>query len=83
MQSMSCVDHLTFHTTIKSTSLIQTHDQSVVYMEHGEKLCRDVKIGREFTYLGDMVCAGRGHEAAVTARTRFGWVMFWEGGNFL
>ena len=28
------------------------------------------------TYLGDMVSAGGGCEAAVTARTRCGWVKF-------
>ena len=29
---------------------------------------------REFTYLGDRVSTGGGCEAAVTARTRCGWV---------
>ena len=33
---------------------------------------------REFTYLGDRVSAGGGCEAAVTARTKCGWVMFRE-----
>ena len=34
-------------------------------------------------YLGDRVCAGGGCEAAVTARTRCGWVEFRECGEFL
>ena len=33
---------------------------------------------REFTYLGDRVSAGGGCEATVTAKTRYGWVMFRE-----
>ena len=33
---------------------------------------------RQFTYLGDRVSAGRGCEAAVTTRTRCGWVKFRE-----
>ena len=37
------------------------------------KLCDEVKTVREFTYLGDMVSAGGGCEAAVTAKTRCGW----------
>ena len=32
----------------------------------------------EFTYLGDWVSTGGGCEAAVTARTRCGWVNFKE-----
>ena len=43
-------------------------------MEQEEKLCDEVKIGREFTYLVDRVSAGGGCEVAVTARTRCGWV---------
>ena len=38
---------------------------------------------REFTYLGDSVSAGGGCEAAVTARTRCGWVKFRECGELL
>ena len=34
-----------------------------------EKTCDEVETVREFTYLGDMVSAGGGCEAAVTART--------------
>ena len=37
----------------------------------------------ELTYLGDGVCAGGGCEAAVTARTRCGWVEFRECGELL
>ena len=33
---------------------------------------------RELTYLGDRVKVGCGCEAAVTARTRYGWVKFIE-----
>ena len=47
-------------------------------MEQVEKLCDEVESVREFTYLGDRVSAGRGYEAAVTARTRYGWVKFRE-----
>ena len=43
-----------------------------------EKVCDKVEAVREFTYLGDRVSAGGGYEAAVTARTRCGWVKFWE-----
>ena len=35
-------------------------------MEQGETLCDEVGTVREFTYLGDRVCAGGGCEAAVT-----------------
>ena len=38
---------------------------------------------RCFPYLGDWVSAGGGCEAAVTARTRCGWVMFRECGKLL
>ena len=37
-----------------------------------------MKTVREFTYSGDRVSAGWGCEAAVTARTRCGWVKFRE-----
>ena len=47
-------------------------------MEQEEKLCDEVETVREFTYLGDWVSAGGGCEAAVTARTRCGWVRFRE-----
>ena len=43
-------------------------------MEQEEKLCDEVETVREFTYLGDRVSAGEECEAAVTARTRCGWV---------
>ena len=37
----------------------------------------------EFTYLGDRVCVDGGCETVVTARTRYGWVMFRECGELL
>ena len=43
-----------------------------------EKLCDDVKTVREFTYLGDRMSSGGKCEAAVTAKTRCGWVKFRE-----
>ena len=43
-------------------------------VEQEEKLCHEVEAVREFTYLGDRVSVGGGCEAAVTARTRCGWV---------
>ena len=52
-------------------------------MVQEEMLCDDVKTVREFTYLGDRVSAGGGCEAAVTARTRCGWVKFRECGKLL
>ena len=47
------------------------------------KLCDEVETVCEFTYLGDRVSAGGGCEAAVTAGTRCGWVMFRECGKLL
>ena len=52
-------------------------------MEQEEKLCDEVEIVREFTYLGDMVSADGGREAAVNARTRCGWVKHRECGELL
>ena len=52
-------------------------------MEQEEKLCEDVKTEREFTYLGDRVSACVGYKAAVTARTRCGWVKFGVCGGLL
>ena len=43
-------------------------------MEPEETFNDEVETVREFTYLGDWVSAGGGFEAAVTARTRCGWV---------
>ena len=42
-----------------------------------------MKTVREFTYLGDTVCASDGGEAAVTGRTRCGWVKFKECGKLM
>ena len=44
-------------------------------MEQEEKLCDEAETVQEFTYLGDRVSAGGGFEAAVTARTTYGWVI--------
>ena len=46
-------------------------------------LCDEVETVMEFTYLSDRVSAGGGCEAAVTARTRCGWVKFRECGELL
>ena len=43
-------------------------------VRHEEKLCNEVETVREFTYLDDRVRAGGVYEAALTARTRCGWV---------
>ena len=52
-------------------------------VEQEEMLCDEVETVREFTYLSDMVSAGGGCEAAVTATTNFGWVKFRECGELL
>ena len=41
---------------------------------NGEMLCDEVETVRKFIYLGDRVSAIGGCEAAVTARTRCGFV---------
>ena len=46
-------------------------------------LCEEVETVSKFTYLSDRVNAGGGCEAAVTARTRCGWVKFRECGELL
>ena len=43
-------------------------------MEQKVKLCDGVERVSELTYLGDRESAHGGREAAVTARTRCGWV---------
>ena len=43
-----------------------------------KKTCDEVETVQEFAYIGDRVSAGGGCEAAVTARTRCGWVKFRE-----
>ena len=43
-------------------------------VELEERLFNEVETVREITYLGDRVSAGGGCEAAVTARTTYGWV---------
>ena len=52
-------------------------------VELDEKICDEVETEREFTYLGDRVIAGGGCEAAVTVRTRCGWVRSRECGESL
>ena len=52
-------------------------------MEQEEKLSDEVEAVREFTYLGDRVSESGGYEAAVTARTRCGWVKLRECGGLL
>ena len=52
-------------------------------VEQEEKLCDEVVTVRLCTYLGDKVSAGGGCEAAVTARTRCGWVKFRKCGELL
>ena len=47
-------------------------------VEQEEKLCDGVETVQEFTYLGVRVSAGGGCEAALTNRTRCGWVKFGE-----
>ena len=46
-------------------------------------LCDEVETVSEFTYRGDRMSTGGECEAAVTARTRFGWVMLRECGYLL
>ena len=48
-----------------------------------KKLYDEVETVWEFTYLGDRVNAGGGCEAAVTDRTRCGWVKHRECGESL
>ena len=43
-------------------------------MEQEVKLCDEAETVWEFTYLGDRVNVGAGCEAAMTARTRWGWL---------
>ena len=52
-------------------------------VEQEERSCDEVETVCEFTYLGDRINAVRGCEAAVTARTRCGWVKFRESGELL
>ena len=50
-------------------------------VEQEERQCDEVETVREVTYFGDRVSAGGGCEAAVTARTRCGWVKLRECGE--
>ena len=52
-------------------------------MEQEVKFCDEVETVSEFIYLGDRVSISEGCEAAVTARTRCGWVRFRECGELL
>ena len=47
-------------------------------VEQEEKSSDEVQTVSEFTFLGDRMSAVGGCEAAVTARTRCGWVKFTE-----
>ena len=51
-------------------------------VEQEEKRCDEVETIREFTYLGDRVSASGGCGVAVTARTRCGWAMYRECGEW-
>ena len=51
--------------------------------ESAEELCEEVKMVDGFCYLGDRLNASGGSEAAVTARTRYGWLKFKECGELL
>ena len=48
-----------------------------------EGFCEEVETVKCFCYLGDRVNPIGGCEAAVTARTRIGWVKFKECGELL
>ena len=54
-------------------------------MEPGKKLSffDHVDFVKSFCYLGDRLNASGGSEAAVTARTRIGWIKFRECGELL
>ena len=52
-------------------------------MKQEAKLCDDVETISAFMYLGDRLSASGGCEAALTTRTRCGWVIFWECGELL
>ena len=52
-------------------------------MEQKEKLYDEVETVWKFIYLGDRASVGGGCEAAVTARTRCGWIKFRECGELL
>ena len=52
-------------------------------MDQEEKSCDEVETVQEFTYLGDRLGARGGCEAAMTARTRCGWVKHMECGELL
>ena len=52
-------------------------------VEQEEKICDEVETVGVFMYFGYGVSAGGGCEAAVTARTTYVWVMFWECGELL
>jgi len=52
-------------------------------LEPIDKLCDEVMTVGAFCYLGDRMNASGGCEAAVTARTRIGWLKFREYGEIL
>ena len=52
-------------------------------MEQEEKICDIVKTVEDIIYFCDGVGAGGGCEAAVTTKTRCGWVQLMECGELL
>ena len=60
-------------------------DRKEGIVEPGEELLffDQVDFVKSFCYLGDKLIASGGSEAAVTARTRIGWIKFREGGELL
>ena len=52
-------------------------------MEPVEKLCEEVETVKGVCYLGDKFTSGGSCEAAVTARSRIGWMRFRECGELL
>ena len=52
-------------------------------VEQKERLCDGMETVSKFTYFGDRISASGGCEAAVTARTRCGWVKIRECGELL
>ena len=52
-------------------------------VEQEKRFCDEVETMRKFTYLCCRVSVGGGCEAAVTARTRCGWVKFRKCGELL
>ena len=56
---------------------------AILAVEQEEKLCDKVETVSEFAYIGDRMSAGGRCTAAVTVKTRCGWVKFRERGELL